>query len=329
MRRSLVPTLDDIASAAGVSKSTASRAFSRPEMLTADTVARVREVADRLGYRPNQLARALSTGRQGNIAILVPDIANPFFPPLIRAVQHFADDSGFGVFIGDSGENAIREFSLASRLASQIEGLILASPRMSLDLIRQIADMRPTVLINRDVRELSRVLIDPARGMDQAVELLAAHRHEHVIYVSGPLISWSDQRRRAALSVAGEKHGVRIETIADVQPTFEGARVAIARLLATGASAAIAFDDFVAQGLLVGAAEQGVSIPGEFSLIGFDDVLGASTYPALTSVRAPNAEAGERAVALLIAELQSSTPKGKRIALSTQLIERDTTGKRA
>jgi LacI family transcriptional regulator len=326
MKRRGVTILEDVAAAVGVSKSTASRAFSHPQRLTADTVKRVRDAAERLGYRPNQLARALSTGRQGNVAIVVPDIANPFFPPIIRAAQRFADNAGFGVFIGDAADSAAKEFDLASRLAPQIEGLILASSRMSPQKIRQIAKLRPTVLINRDVQGLPRVLIDPTDGLDQAVAMLAQQRHRHVLYVSGPAVSWSDQRRRAALHDASEKYGVKVQVISDIEPTLEGARAAIGEVLDSGASAAIAFDDFIAQGLLVGASEQGVSIPGAFSVIGFDDVLGASTYPALTSVRGPNAEAGTCAMTLLLEELQAgSAAKSRCVTLRTELVERGTT----
>src|SRR5690349_6437184 len=89
------PTIDRVAAAAGVSRATVSRAFTRPGMLSAATVARVREIAARLGYTPNQVARALSTGRHGNFALIVPDVANPFFPPLIKAAQKRAELADF------------------------------------------------------------------------------------------------------------------------------------------------------------------------------------------------------------------------------------------
>src|SRR5215470_3528997 len=119
------PTISDVAKAAGVSTSTVSRAFSRPEMLLEETVAQVRSVATQLGYLPNPMARALSTGRQGNIAIVVPDIANPFFPPLLRAAQTTADAAGFSVFLGDSYEDPARELRLVNKLVMQVEGFIL------------------------------------------------------------------------------------------------------------------------------------------------------------------------------------------------------------
>jgi DNA-binding LacI/PurR family transcriptional regulator len=320
------PTIGDIAKVAGVSRATVSRVFSRPDLISTETIDRVREVADQLGWTPNQMARALSTGKQGNIAVILPDIANPFFPPLIRAAQRTADAAGMGVFIGDTDNDQAQEFRLASRLGSQIEGFVLASSRMSEDHIRQIASLRPVVLINRDIAGLSRVLIDAHTGLDGAVGALSGLGHRHVVYVAGPEVSWSDQQRRAALSNAGRRHGVRIEVIEGVEGTFEGGRAATDQVAATGATGAIAFDDFVAHGLLAGLAGRGLSVPDEFSLVGFDDVLGASTHPSLSSVFAPGQDAGRRAMELLLEQLETGVAGDRRELLETRFIARATTG---
>ena len=94
------PTISQVAETAGVSRASVSRAFTNPHMLGEATVARILGVAEDIGYVPNRTARALSTGRTGNVALVVPDIANPFFPPLIQAAQSLADKSDFCVFLG-------------------------------------------------------------------------------------------------------------------------------------------------------------------------------------------------------------------------------------
>lgn len=320
------PTIQDIADALGVSRATVSRAFSRPNLIGASTVARVHEVAEQLGYVANPLARALSTGRQGNLAILVPDIANPFFPPLIRAVQHRADEAGYGVFIGDTDGDPQRELSLALRLAPQIEGFVLASSRMPEPDIMRIAGTRPVVMINRDVKTLPRVLIDPSEGLNQAVAALAGLGHRQIAYVAGPATSWSDQQRRAVLRAAAKQHKVAIRVIEGFRDSFEGGRAATAAVLATGVTGAIAFDDFVAHGILAGLAEAGRSVPDSFSLVGFDDVLGASTYPALSSVHAPGDEAGRRAIDILLQHLDAPPAQPCCERLGTRFIARATTG---
>src|SRR5690606_2954294 len=153
----------------------------------------VRAVAERLGYTPNLVARALSTGRHGNVALIVPHIANPFIPPLVRAAQQTADAAGRCMFLGDSDEDPAREDLLAAKFGLQVEGLILASPRLAEDKIRNHARRRPLVLVNRDIEGLSRVLIESTRGVRAAVDHLAELGHRHLVYVGGPTASWSNR----------------------------------------------------------------------------------------------------------------------------------------
>ena len=251
-----MPTIDQVAALAGVSRATVSRAFTRPEMLSEATVQRVKTIARDVGYVPNQVARALSTGRHGNLALIVPDVANPFFPPLIRAAQLRADEAGFCVFLGNSDEQAGREDMLVGRFTSQVEGMILVSSRLDEERIRLYAERRPIVLVNRDVAGIPRVLIDSA----------------------------------------------------------------------TGITAALAFDDLVAQGLLAGLAERGIDVPGRFSVVGCDDVLGTTTYPPLTTVSARCKEAGQVAADLLMDLLKVKAMRDVRYVLESHLVIRGTTG---
>ena len=322
---SSAPTISDVAKAAGVSTATVSRAFSRPDMLKEETVSQVRSIATQLGYVPNPMARALSTGRHGNIAIVLPDIANPFFPPLLRAAQATADAAGYSVFLGDSDEDAAREQRLVSKLVMQVEGFILASSRMQDRKILELAQRQPVVLINHDTPGLPRVLIDPVAGIDAAVSHLVELHHRSLVYVSGPAASWSDQQRRLAVESASARHHVKIHSVPASRPTFDAGKAVASSILRLDATAAITFDDFVAHGLLAGLAEQGVVVPRDFSVIGCDDVLGASTYPALTSVSARCDEAGRMAADLLISTLQTGRRADVRCLLDTCLVVRDTT----
>jgi DNA-binding LacI/PurR family transcriptional regulator len=321
----LAPTISDVAKAAGVSTSTVSRAFSCPHMLKVETVNQVLVWATRLGYLPNPVARALSTGRQGNIAIVVPDIANPFFPPLLRAAQAIVDSAGYSVFLGDSDEDPGREQRLVNKLMMQVEGFILASSRMPGKRIVESAYRQPIVLINNDTAGLPRVLIDTVAGIDAAVAHLVELRHRSIIYVSGPAASWSDQQRRLAVERASERNNIRIQFIPVGRPNFDAGKEIAATLLQLDATAAITFDDFVAHGLLAGFAERGIEVPRDFSVIGCDDVLSASTYPALTSISARCVEAGRIAAELLISTLQTGKRSNVRCLLDTWLVTRDTT----
>lgn len=318
-------TIGDIARVAGVSRSTVSRAFSRPELLNPETVHRVKAAAVQLGYVVNHAARALSTGRFGNIAVVVPDIANPFFPPLVRRVQTLADAAGYAVFLGDSDEVADREANLTSRLSAQVEGFVLAAPRLDEQSIRELDASRPVVLVNRDIEGLARVLIDPSGGLDEAVAHLYQLGHRSVVYLSGPRESWSDQQRRAALIRASERVGLEVMTQELGRPSSAAGRDAVGGILASGASAVIAFDDVVAQGVMAGLALRGVDVPRDISVIGCDDTLASGTHPALTTISAASASAGEAAAELLLSVLSSGARSDARVAIATHLVVRATT----
>ncbi|GAA2816183.1 LacI family DNA-binding transcriptional regulator [Kribbella solani] len=302
-------TIGDVAAAARVSRSTVSRAFTRPQLLSPATVEQVLTTAARLGYVGNQAARALSTGRFGNIAVVVPDIANPFFPPLVRSLQLAAETADLAVFLGDSDESAEREAKLIARLAPQVEGFVLASPRLSEQLIRELAATRPVVLVNRDLDGIARVLIDSSGGMTEAVLLLKKLGHQRLAYLAGPRDSWSDGQRRTTLARVSEQAGLTVEVIETGRPSYAAGRESVSAIVRSGATAAIAFDDVVSQGVLAGLEVRGISVPADFSLVGCDDTLAALTTPALTTVSAGAASAGAAAAQLLITLLQS--PDGR------------------
>jgi LacI family transcriptional regulator, galactose operon repressor len=293
-------------------------------MITAETVAHVMEVATRLGYVPNHTARALSTGRAGTVAIVVPDIANPFFPPLIRGAQAAADLAGFSLLLGDSDEDPTREDVLIGKFGPQTDGIVLAASRMTEEQIRAHAERRPLVLINRDVPGLPRVLIDTATGVAAAVDHLAGLGHRHLVYVSGPASSWSNTERRRAVRSAGRRLGLKVSAVAARRSTYDAGVQRVEEILDSGASAAIAFDDLLAQGILAGLAARGIAVPDQFSVIGCDDVLAATMYPPLTTVSARGDQAGRAAVDLLVTSLDGDPGDACRI-LDTSLVLRSTT----
>jgi LacI family transcriptional regulator len=320
-----MPTISQVAKAAGVSRATVSRTFTRPELLSAETIKRVRAAAEKLGYVPNPVARALSTGRAGNIALIVPDIANPFFPPLIRAAQALADQAGYAVFLGDSDEQPEREDVLLTKMAAQVEGFILASPRLNEERVRAHAARRPLVLINRDIEGLPRVLMDVSSGIAAAIEHLASLNHRHIAYVSGPPASWANQQRQYAAIRIAENLGIHLTAIPAHHPNYEAGQRAAAELARLPVTATVAFDDLVAQGIMAGLADLGWRIPQDMSIVGFDDVLASTTYPPLTTVAAHSADAGRQAVELLTELLGKGMVQDERIVIPTELIIRATT----
>jgi LacI family transcriptional regulator len=319
------PTITSVAALAGVSRSTVSRAFSNPRVLRPDTVDRVHAAAAELGYVPNPTAKALSTGRHGLLAMIVPDIANPFFPPMIGAAQGRAETAGLALLLGNTDEDPAREHTMVTRLTPQTDGFVLAASRMSERQIRSLAGRRPVVLVNRDLPGLPRVLVDSADGVRAAVEHLAELGHRRIAYLAGPTRSWANAQRKKAVKRAAERAGIDAVLLPGRVSSYEAGMQAAPDLLATRATAAVAFDDVLAHGVMAGLVQHGVSVPDDFSLVGCDDVLKAQVYPPLTTVSSHAADAGEAAVELLVQHLEDPSAPERRVLLGTSLIIRATT----
>lgn len=318
-------TIRDVAKAAGVDRSTVSRAFTRPQMIRSETTAHVLEVARRMGYSPNRLARALSTGRAANLALVVHDLTNPFIPRLIMGVQREADRSGYCIFIGNADENPSDEERLMSRFAGQVEGTILVSSRADPETVQSFTGSGPVILVNRDLEGLPRVLVDYTRGVSQAVQHLSGLGHRNIAYIGGPESSWSNSVRLRAVTDAVQAAGAKLVLLPAGKASFHAGLQITEQVLGSGTSAAIAFDDILAQGLLAGLHARGVDVPRQYSLIGCDDILGEMTYPALTSITTRAEDTGSAAVKLMLDRIAAPDTAPERHLLTTDLVLRRTT----
>src|SRR5512140_2920400 len=214
-------TITDVARAAGVSASTVSRALSLPEKVDPATRERVVRVAEHLGYRPNRAARGLITGRTGNLGLILPDLANPFFPSLVKTIQHHAHRADYQVLMMDTDEDPTAELGLVKSLAKQVDGVILCSPRMRPQELREAATISPTVLVNRKARQVPAVVFDNVQGMGRILQHLAELGHEHVGFAGGPRSSWSNNERTRGLREAAAELGLELAELGHFAPTFE------------------------------------------------------------------------------------------------------------
>lgn len=315
-------TVHDVARAAGVSISTVSRALASPERVAAETRDRVTRVAAELGYRPNQAASGLRMGRTHAVGLLVPDLENPYFATVTKAVQARARGEGYEVFVADSDEDPEVEAELIGALASRTDGLLVASPRSGEAELRAALAGVTAVLANRELPgeqdgeapEFPSVSVDDADGAAQVLGHLYALGHRRVGIAAGPSSSWSGGRRVAGLFAAAGRWDVELVELGTFQPYFAGGTQAADYAVAGDVTAVVAFNDLMALGVLDRLRQRGVDVPGEMSVVGFDDVQVATLVsPALTTVRAPLARLGRRAVDLLLARLRGDTPTGAQL----------------
>jgi LacI family transcriptional regulator/LacI family repressor for deo operon, udp, cdd, tsx, nupC, and nupG len=326
-------TIRDVAEAAGVSTATVSRTYGRPDKVDEGTRARVLDAARRLGFQPSGAARTLKTGRTGAIGVVVPDLSNPFFPDVVRGVQHEAHEHSYPLLLADSEEDPAAELPLARTLARNVDALVLCSPRASDADLAEAAALRPVVLINREPAgwpgtSVPPVAIDNADGMRQAVRHLRALGHRRIGFVAGPGTSSSVAARLAAFRAATADAGAEGAVVGGYEPTLEGGARAADDVLVAGVSGVVVYNDIMAAGLLGRLARFGVDVPGRVSVVGFDDIaVSALLTPALTTVRIPRAEAGRRAVRRLHAALTGADPAAVAPGpLPTELVVRASTG---
>ena len=315
------PTIYDVAAAAGVAPSTVSRAFARPGRVNAETAERIRQVAAEMGYRTNPLARALPTGRTSLLAVIVADVTNPFFFEILRGAEETATEAGYTLLVADVQESVEAERRALDRTLPMVEGVVLATSRMSDSSIRVAAKQRPTVVLNRAMSDIASVATDNSRGMRRAVEHLAELGHTTITYLAGPDASWANGVRWQALREAVHELGLRTRRLGPFAPTQAGGLSAAGALVSSPSTAVIAYNDLLAIGLMRGLSSLGIRVPDDVSVVGFDNIFGADfCTPQLTTVAAPLRQLGKVAVATLLSELRTPPRPGPREPLKTALL---------
>ena len=307
----------DVARHAGVSQSTVSLVFSGKAAgrISARTEAAVRAAAEELGYRPNAAARALKTGAARTVALVVPDITNPFFGGLLRGAQTAARAAGYAVALIDTDND--RDWGAASAealRAGPADGLLL----FEVDPPPRAAGSEPIVVIESESRGHPSVRLDAERGTEAAVRHLLELGHRRI----GHVASVHDRptfrlRRRAVDRLAGAGTArVRCDF------TLDSARAAASELLTAdpGLTALFCDDDIVAAGAYLAARDLGLRIPGDLSVVGFDGLdIGRVVDPPLTTVVADAVELGRVAFELLRAQLAGSRPRSRVLPVALEV----------
>jgi LacI family transcriptional regulator len=331
-------TLRDVARLAGVHPATASRALNEEtrSLVNEETAQRVLRASEELGYRPNPIARGLKTNRSYTIGVLIPDLTNPLFPPILRGIEDRLEEAGYTPLVANTDNDPEREVldSQAMR-ARQVDGIIAATARRDHALFDELlAAGLDLVLVNRWLPDapISSATADDRKGLRLAVEHLVELGHRRIAHIAGPL-DYSTGRDRyegflEAMRAAGMDPDPELVLVSEAFTEAEGERLC-GELLDGGRefTAIAAANDLLALGCLDTFAKRGVGCPAEVSVVGFNDMPFAARFqPPLTTIRIPHYEIGTVAAELMLERLQDSDAAPQRhLRLEPKLVVRDST----
>lgn len=326
-------TIYDVARAAGVSPATVSRVISGRSTVAPDTREHVVAVAESLGYRINRLARSLSSRTSDMVALLLPDIANPFFSALVKGVQAAAFQHGWTTLVCNTEADPELERAYLDGLVSrQVEYVLAVGLSLDRDTVDRYAAAGLTfIALDRPISHASSVVVqsDNRLGAELAVRHLVELGHRRIAHLAGPAdVDLSRDRRRGyadALAAAGLPADP--DLVVECEFSASGGERAFAELDRRGVdfTALFAADDLIATGALSAALSSGRTVPGDLSVVGFDDALPARyTAPALTTVR-QDADALGACAVQVIATPEDERPRDA-VVLPVSLVVRGSTG---
>lgn len=289
-------------------------------MVAPDTRTVVMEAVQHIGFVPNRSASQLVKGRFDAIGVIVPDITNPYFGAILKAIHGDARRGDLAVLIADTSADPTEERRALGALGRQVDGLVAITP------ITDLADAPVSVVqVNRRSRQAPSVAVDQQAIVETAAAHLADLGHRHLALVRGPAPYWAADRRVVAAQRVAERLDIRIDVVGPSAPTFEGGQAVLDEVLAAGTTGVLAFNDLQAAGLLVAAEAAGCAVPSDLSVVGSDGLdLAQMTSPPLTTVAAPLDDLGRLALSRLTALLAGEDLKNH-TALDPHLVVRGTT----
>lgn len=342
MRSTPSATLASLAKYLEIHTSSVSRALdpAKRHLISPEVVERVEAAAHKLGYRPNRAASALRTGKSHCVGVLLPDITNPVFPPILQGIEDGLREAGFFTLVANAGGSADANAQLVrNMLAHGVDGVVLATAAQGDLLLRMLrAAAVPVVLVNRvdSGADCAAVVSDDELGMALPVAHLQSLGHRRIAHLAGPATLSTGQRRLRAFHAALTQHGLRASLVEfcdaySVQAGF----VACQRMLAqdgfADTTAIVACNDLVALGAMDALRQAGLRIPEDISLTGHNDIpFMDRVQPALTTVRIQHHEMGLSAALLLLRAMATPATaaqiSNQTLVLRPDLVVRASTG---
>lgn len=326
--------MQDIATQAGVSKATVSRVLNNPGRVSLKTRDKVLAVVAEMGYAPNKIASSLRQGRSRNIAVMLPDITNPYFAPVVRSIEQTAMQRGYSVILNDTQDNPALEQSFADLLHSrQVDGIITNSARIPVSVR---GDALPPIINASELCDNDHVVkvgVDNFAIGREATEHLIKLGHTHIAALAGPARLNSSERRLQGFYQAMQAHGLPVAEHqiyhGDYSTESGVAGVKVLMQRKQRPTAIFCFGDLAAIGALHALRELGYQVPDDVSVVSVDGIaLGAYLAPPLTTVAQPLALIGERCAQLLLDIIEGSPPQARTHLLPHTLIIRQSTAPR-
>ena len=335
-RRPTSVSIRDVADRAGVSIATVSRVVNRIPTVDSDLSRRVWRAIEEVGYLPNTQARALVSGRSHMLGLIVSEITNPFFPELVQEFDNLAVAQGYEVMIGSTNYDPARTESLIRRMLQRnVDGVAVMTFGIEEDLVQRLVEREfPLVFVDAgpDLPNIRLLKVNYGEGIRQAVQHLAALGHRSIAFISGPLHLRSAVARRDAFLKSMSELGITVpaEHLVEGDHTMEGGIPAMERLAKLNElpTAVLCSNDMTAIGVLHALFRTTHSVPGDISVVGFDDIhLAQFMLPPLTTVQMSCNDLATAAVEALRAGIERDHPKKPTMewAIPTRLVVRQST----
>ena len=325
-------TIKDVAKEAGVSIATVSRVVNKSPKTSKSAIEAVTQAMQKLGYRPNEAARALVSQKTNTIGVLVGDVSDPFFGLLIKAVDKVAYEHGKHTLIGNGYHHSEKERDAIELLIkNRCDALIIHSKKLKdEELIRYAKEVKGLVVINRYIEAIADrcISLDNYTGAYLATNYLIQQGHKNIACIaSNHTIEDAKDRKRGYLA-ALKDNGIHLsqDYTACNDPDADGGMAAMNSLLALpiDITGVVAYNDYMAAGALAVAHDRGITVPGKLSIVGFDDGLIAHyLYPRLTTVHYPIELMAEKAALLALKRANNTNIESERLHFTPSMVIRN------
>ncbi|MCD6318142.1 LacI family DNA-binding transcriptional regulator [Candidatus Aerophobetes bacterium] len=324
-------TLKDIGKEIGVSATTVSRALNDKPDISYETKQKIKEVAERLGYSPNALARSLKAKKTGSIGVLIADIADAFFAPIVKGIENTAREMGYSIILCDTSEEYEQEkIALEMMLEKRVDGLLITPSQTEYKDILELKRRKiPFVLIGRyfDLVESDYVITDDIKGAFSAIDHLIKKGHKKILFINGPNYISSAKERLVGYKRALQENAILFDKSLvkeDALKMEDGYRI-MKEVLSSGTkfTAVFAYCDFVILGVMQALEEAKLKVPEDIAIVGYDDVAFARFLQVpLTTVHIPKYELGKEAMKLLKKKIEGEIKEPQNVILPTRLVIR-------